>query len=82
MILSNENKTEFKDGFFIIINTQISDKPFVQPDKSDPNIIVFDGYKNVFGDIATDIKPKVYTKRTQYVYNILTGISYRTTGYY
>ena len=77
MILSNENKTEFKDGFFIIINIETSDKPFVQPDKSDPNIIVFDGYKNVFGDVKP--KSNVYKRTIKFYYHIFTGLSYTLT---
>ena len=52
--MSTPIETKIEHGCIITLTLiETSDKPFVQPDKSDPNIIVFDGYKNVFGDIAS-----------------------------
>ena len=77
--MSTPIQLKIEHGHILTLTTiETSDKPFVQPDRTDPNIIVFDGYKNIFGNV----EPKVYTKRTQFVYNLLTGISYSTTGYY
>lgn len=76
--MSTPIQIQFRDDNIIITHIETSDKPFVQPDRTDPNIIVFDGYKNIFGNVER--LSKFYQRITKY-YIMSNGNHFTTISY-